>query len=156
MMRKFKRFIGFSLLILSCFILVGCGKVKVTDKLVCYKAQDSIQGVSAKEIATVGYDGDRVVTYSIKWLYKYDGRIITEGEIKDLVETRKKGFKNKFGNSSNINIVDKKVTDDEYSITMTINYSKMSESEREKFGFNFPDGKEKSKQDFINSGFICE
>ena len=155
-MKKFKRLLRVGLLITVCFILAGCGKVKETDKLVCYKAQDSIQGVDAKLIATVGYNEEKVVTYSIKWLYRYDGRIIKESEIKELVETRKKGFKDKFGGSSNISIVDKKVKDDEYSVTMTVNYAKMSQADRDKHGFNFPDGKEKTKQDFINNGYICE
>lgn len=156
-MRKTKRVIGLLLLLISCFCLMSCGNNnKDIVKLTCYKTTDSNNGIDTRIITTIGYKNDNVNDYNLKWLIKYDEAKYNENEILNLVENTTNNYKNTYGGSSNVKISNTKVTGGEYAVNVEINYAKMSKADREKYGFNFPDGIDKTRQDFITSGYKCD
>ncbi len=157
-MRKFKRIFGFCLLLFCCLCIMSCGKEKEIElaKLTCYKSIASNNGIDTKLVTTVGYDGDEVKTYMLKWLIKYDESKFNEKDILDLVEDTTENYKTNYGGSSHVKISNTKITAGEYGVIVDINYGKMPKKEREQYGFNFTDDYTKTKNSFVNAGYICD
>ncbi len=155
-MKKYKRIVGFCLFLFCCFCLISCGSSKDTLKLNCSKELSNADGLTTYMTSTAEYEGDTIVKVSVKWTAKYDKTKYAEEEIQKLANDTADSYKNTYGNNSNITISSNKLNDDEYGVIININYKNLSKEERDQYGFNFPDGLEKSKSDFEASGYTCQ
>jgi hypothetical protein len=155
-MKRFKRIIGFCLLFFSLFCLISCESNKETLKLNCSKLLTDKEGLTTYMTSTSEYEGDTIVKVSIKWTAKYDKTKYTEDEIMTLSNDTAESYKKEYGDSKNIKISSGKVDDGEYGVIIMVDYENLTQEEKDKYGFNFPDGLEKSKSDFEASGYTCK
>ena len=155
-MKKIKRIVGFCLLLFCCFCLISCGSEKEGPKLICTKQLMDSDGLVTYMTTVVNYEKDIIDKVTLKWLVRYDINEYSEDEIQTLVNDTVNSYKNTYGNNTNIIINSTKGESNEYYVTISVNYSKLSKSDRVAYGFDFPDGLEKSRKDFEEAGYTCK
>ncbi len=154
-MKKFKRIIGFSLLLFCCMCLISCSG-SGTSKLSCSKEISSKEGMQTKMVTDITYKGDNITKVNVKWSLHYDSAMYTEKEMKTLVDDTAKSYRNVYGNNNNIKISTIKDDGSNYSVNILIFYDKLTKDEKEYYRFNFPDGLDRSKEDFEGEGYSCK
>lgn len=154
-MKKFKRIIGFCLLLFGCFCLMSCGS-NATTKLSCNKEISKKDGMETKMVTDMTYKGDKIIKVNVKWSLHYDNAIYTEKEMKTLVDDTANSYRKVYGSNDNIKITTVKDDNSNYSVNILIYYDKLTKDEKEYYRFNFPDGLDKSKEDFESEGYTCK
>lgn len=155
-MRKIKKIIGYCLLLFGCFCLISCDSKKEGIDLTCSKDLTNENGLSTNMSTIVNYDGDTINTVTLKWFVTYDPNEYTQDEIEELVLSTESTYKKTYGNNNNIRITSSKFEENKYLVSIVIDYQKLSDNDKKAYGFDFPDGLEKSKKDFEDAGYTCK
>ena len=150
-MKSIKRVL---LLIICCSFLISCDVKR--SSLVCSIDKSTKEGITEKMSTTVEYANKKVDKVNFVYLLNYDLDMYKEDEIVSLTNSIKEEYEKTYGDNKNISISSSRNGNKEFSISVAVNYSKLTTEEREKYGLSFPDGIEKSKSDFEADGYTCE
>jgi len=150
-MRSIKRVL---LLLLCSVFLISCDVKR--DTLECYIDKSSKDGILEKMNTIVEYANKKVEKVTFVYTLTYDLEKYKEEEIVNLTNSIKAEYEKNYSGNDNISISSNRNDNSEFEIAVAINYGKLSQEDKEKYGLSFPDGIEKSRNDFEEDGYTCK
>ncbi len=142
------------LLIICCSFLISCDVKRNT--LECSIDKSSKEGITEQMSTTVEYANKKVDKVTFVYSLTYDLEKYKEEEIINLTNSIKEEYEKTYKDNGNISISSKRNGNRTFEIAVAINYGKLTNEEKEKYGLSFPDGIEKSRNDFEAEGYTCK
>lgn len=155
-MKSFKKVVGFCLLFFACLFLISCGGKVKTEQLRCSKQLTNADGLLTTMSTVSDFEDDKLATITLKWSARYDKNTYTEDEIQTLANDTALSYKKTYGDNKNIKISSVKTGDYEYTVNLVVEYNKLTDEEKQKYGFDFDGDLESSKADFEKSEYTCK